>query len=153
MEGNVEKTVDSATEVSVHRIVDLIFNHFGGFTIMAMLVIITYVIYQSHKGHHLDWADLVKAKGTNNVSLTKFLQLIGGITGTWMVVYTTLHDRLTYDLLLVYLAYVGAIDGWSKFVSARYNPRGIIQPEIKEEPSPPVKEDLAKKTSKKKASE
>ncbi len=101
-------------------ILDRIIQNFGGFTILMMAIALLYAVYQSHNHNHLDWVDLVRSKGTHSVSLTKFLQLIGGITGTWMVVYTTLHDKLTYDLLLVYLAYVGAIDGWSKFVSARY---------------------------------
>ena len=102
-------------------LLDKIIQYFGGFTILVVMVVLTSIVYHTHKNNHLDWADLVRSQGTRNVSLTKFLQLVGGITGTWMVVYTTLHDKLTYDLLLVYLAYVGAIDGWSKFVSARYN--------------------------------
>lgn len=100
---------------------DKLFDNFGGLAILVVLCAFMVMLYHSHKAHHLDWLDLIRVKGSNNLSLTKFLQLIGGITGTWMVVYTTLHNRLTYDLLLVYLAYVGAIDGWSKFVSARYN--------------------------------
>jgi hypothetical protein len=100
---------------------DKLFENIGGFTILLLLCSLVYMLYHSHKAHHLDWLDLIRTKGSQNISLTKFLQLVGGITGTWMVVYTTLHNRLTYDLLLVYLAYVGAIDGWSKFISAKYN--------------------------------
>jgi len=97
-----------------------IYNSFGGITIIIILLVFVYVMYKAHHLRQLDWADLVTNNDSIHVSLTKFLQLIGGITGTWMVVYSTLHDKLTYDLLLVYLAYVGAIEGWSKFVSARY---------------------------------
>ena len=78
-------------------------------------------MYRAHIIKHLQWTDLVTLPGSDFVSLTKFLQLVGGITGTWMVVYTTLHEKLTYDLLLVYLAYVGAIEGWSKFIAAKYH--------------------------------
>lgn len=115
----MEKFGKNITEIGF-MLLDRIIQNFGGFTIVAMAIALSYVVYRSHSRNHLDWVDLVRSKGTHAVSLTKFLQLIGGITGTWMVVYTTLHDKLTYDLLLVYLAYVGAIDGWSKFVSARY---------------------------------
>lgn len=96
------------------------FNNFGGITILSITALLLYAMHRAHHIRDLDWTDLVTSKDTSKVSLTKFLQLVGGITGTWMVVYTTLHDKLTYDLLLVYLTYVGAIDGWSKFIAARY---------------------------------
>lgn len=96
-----------------------VYHSFGGITILLLASFLLYVMYQAQHVKRLDWTDLVTAKG-NVISLTKFLQLVGGVTGTWMVIYTTLHDKLTYDLLLVYLTYVGAIEGWSKYVRARF---------------------------------
>lgn len=93
----------------------------GGITILIFVVVLIYIIYKTHTSNTLDWLDLITTKGSNDVSLTKCLQFVGGITGTWIMIYSTLHDKLTYDLLLVYLTYVGAIDGWSKFVMIKYN--------------------------------
>lgn len=121
MENNLLITILGAVMLAFEKTFDKLFENIGGLTILILLCVLGYMLYHSHKAHHLDWLDLIRVKGSHNISLTKFLQLVGGITGTWMVVYTTLHNRLTYDLLLVYLAYVGAIDGWSKFISAKYN--------------------------------
>lgn len=95
-------------------------NQLGGLTILVFAVSLVSIVYKTHTSKTLDWLDLITNKGTNDVSLTKCLQFVGGITGTWIMVYVTLHDKLTYDLLLVYLTYVGAIDGWSKFIMAKY---------------------------------
>ena len=100
---------------------DHIIHNLGGLAIFSIAIGLIIIIYQAHYLDAVNWADLITTKGTNNVSLTKCLQLLGGITGTWVIVYITLHDKLTYDLLLVYLTYVGAIDGWSKYVSARFS--------------------------------
>lgn len=83
---------------------------------------------------HLDWKDMITSKGSNKVSLTKVLQLVGGVTGTWMMVYLTIKGSVSSDFFFTYLAYVGAIEGWSKFVAAKYggssspsgNPQGRL---------------------------
>lgn len=121
--------------------VDKICSHIGadavGFFILIALGIVVFLFYKAHQLGKLDWTDLVTAKGTKIVSLTKFLQLVGGITGTWIMIYQTMHDKLEYDLLLVYLIYVGSIDGWSKFVSAKYS-LPIPQQQIQQEPEKKV---------------
>lgn len=109
-----------------------LYNSFGGIALAVMFVVLAYLMKEAKD---LVWTDLITSKGTDRVSLTKFLQLIGGLTGTWMVVYMTLHNKLTYDILLVYLTYVGAIDGWSKYVAARFNP-GVKMEKVIKKPSP-----------------
>jgi hypothetical protein len=86
---------------------------------MAFMV---YLFWTAHKIGTVDWTDMITSKGSNRVSLTKFLQLCGGITATWIMVYMTLHELLTVEFLFTYLTYVGAIEGWSKYVSMRYTP-------------------------------
>lgn len=112
------------------KIIEGLYNSFGGITLAIMIIVIGYLMKEAKE---LEWTDLVTSKGSHNVSLTEFLQLIGGLTGTWMVIYMTLHNKLTYDILLVYLTYVGAIDGWSKYVSARF---GVKQEKIDKKSSP-----------------
>lgn len=107
------------------------FDIFGVVVIM-LCVLFGYLFIKAHEANKLDWTDLLTSKG-NKVSLTKFLQLVGGVTATWIMVVMTMKDKLTYDLLLIYLTYVGAIEAWSKFVAAKYG--------IKESPGTPGGED------------
>ena len=95
---------------------------------LVILVLITalfYMIWQANKSGHLDWTDMITSR-PGKVSLTKLLQLVGGITATWIMIFTTLKSNLTSELLITYLTYVGAIEGWSKFVAAKY---GIPSPD------------------------
>jgi hypothetical protein len=58
------------------------------------------------------------------VSATKVLQLVGGVVGTWIIVQVTLRGELTWDLFAIYLSYVASIDGFSKFIMAKYGAQG-----------------------------
>jgi hypothetical protein len=100
----------------------------------AMIVITTFAMfvifmlwYETYK-QRLDWRDLITNPATNHVSLTKVLQLVGGVVGTWVMVIVTLHDKLTGEIFFTYLAYVGAIEGWSKFITAKYGATGDMRP-------------------------
>lgn len=84
-----------------------------------LLFVIFMLWYETYK-QTLDWRDLITNPATNRVSLTKLLQLVGGVVGTWIMVFVTLHDKLNTELFFTYLAYVGAIEGWSKFITAKY---------------------------------
>jgi hypothetical protein len=67
----------------------------------------------------LDFADMLTKNG-KTVSLTKVLQLLGGTTATWVIIKLASTGTLGVEMFGVYLAYVGSIEGWSKFVSAKY---------------------------------
>jgi hypothetical protein len=67
----------------------------------------------------LEFADMLTKDG-RTVSLTKVLQLVGGATATWVIIKTTLMGSISMELFLVYLAYVASIEGFSKFISAKY---------------------------------
>jgi hypothetical protein len=86
---------------------------------MLLLLVIFILWYETYK-QRLDWRDLITNPATNRVSLTKLLQLVGGVVGTWIMVVVTLQGKLSPDLFFTYLAYVGAIEGWSKFITAKY---------------------------------
>lgn len=88
--------------------------------IMSVLAIILFLFYRIQRTQKLDFADLITKDG-RSVSLTKVLQLIGGITATWVIIKLTLTGGLTEALFGLYLTYVGAIEGYSKFVAAKYN--------------------------------
>lgn len=91
-----------------------------GVAILCVVLGILYLFYRIQKTEKLDFADMITKNG-KAVSLTKILQLIGGLTATWIMVKLTLTNSLTEGMFGVYLAYVGAIEGYSKFVAAKYN--------------------------------
>lgn len=87
----------------------------------ALLIFGVLVLFwRIQRSEKLDFADMITKDG-RSVSLTKVLQLIGGLTATWVVMKLTLTGGLTESLLGVYLTYVGAIEGYSKFVAAKYS--------------------------------
>lgn len=88
--------------------------------IFALLAAIIFMFYKIQLSEKLDFTDMLTKDG-RAVSLTKVLQLIGGITGTWIMIKLTLTGGLTEALFGLYLTYVGAIEGYSKYVAAKYN--------------------------------
>lgn len=101
------------------------FTVFGStINIMALALIIVVfgillLFYRIQASEKLDFADLITKNGTS-VSLTKVLQLIGGITGTWIVIKLTIVGTLSEAIFGLYLTYVGAVEGYSKYVAAKY---------------------------------
>lgn len=83
-------------------------------------VFLMWVFVRANNSGKLDWTDLVTAKGGNKVSATKLLQLLGGFTATWVVIYQTTTQQLSTELFFAYLLYVASIEGYSKFMAARY---------------------------------
>lgn len=91
--------------------------------IFVALVLLTLgvltLFWRIQSSKKLDFADLITKDG-RSVSLTKVLQLVGGLTATWIMVKMTLTGDLTEGLLGVYLVYIGGVEGYSKFVAAKY---------------------------------
>jgi hypothetical protein len=90
-----------------------------GILIGIILIGVFTLFYRIQTSSKLDFADLITKDG-KSVSLTKMLQLIGGLTATWVMIKLTLTGGLTEALFGLYLTYVGAIEGYSKFVAAKY---------------------------------
>lgn len=91
--------------------------------IVAALAFVLHIISVENKSKDFNWTDMITQtdfSGKRAVSLTKVLQLIGGITATWVIMVYALKQTLSSEMFLTYLTYVGAIEGWSKFVSAKY---------------------------------
>ena len=97
-----------------------------GYSVNAMALVICILIvglivvfWRQQRRQRLDFSDMITKDGTS-VSLTKVLQLVGGITATWIMIKLTLTGGLTEAILGIYLAYVASIEGYSKFISAKY---------------------------------
>jgi hypothetical protein len=87
----------------------------------ALLVIgVLFLFWRIQRTEKLDFADMITKDG-RSVSLTKVLQLIGGLTATWIMIKLTLTSGINEMILGVYLAYVGGVEGYSKFIAAKYN--------------------------------
>lgn len=78
-------------------------------------------LWRDLRRNNLEWAYLITNDG-KRVSSTKVLKLVGGFAGTWIVIHLTLGGALTWNMLMVYLAYVGSVEGFSKFVAAKHKP-------------------------------
>lgn len=94
------------------------------FNIYAAILIVLFAafliaIYRAQRAQRFDWMDMITRDGTK-ISATKILQLVGGIVGTWIVIKLTLQGQLDWDIFGIYLTYVASIDGFSKFMFARY---------------------------------
>ena len=91
-----------------------------GIAIVILLAGVFLLFYRIQKSEKLDFADMITKDG-KVVSLTKVLQLVGGVSATWVIIKLTLTGGLTEAIFGLYLTYVGAIEGYSKFVAAKYN--------------------------------
>ena len=94
--------------------------------VVGLIAVIAYGLIRAHKDPKSDfeWVHLVTDKdvatGTVRASATKILQLVGGITGTYIVIKLTLQNSIEFEIFAAYLAYVASIEGFSKFMLARY---------------------------------
>lgn len=102
---------------------------------IAMILLgVLFLFWRIQRTNKLDFADMITKDG-KTASLTKVLQLIGGLTATWIMIKLTLTGTLTESLFGLYLTYVGAIEGYSKFVAAKY---GYAEKSIKDVSSEPT---------------
>jgi preprotein translocase subunit YajC len=94
------------------------FNIYGAILIVIFSIFLI-AIYRAQRARRFDWMDMITRDGTK-VSATKMLQLIGGIVATFIVIKLTMQGQLNWDIFAIYLAYVASIDGFSKFMLAKY---------------------------------
>lgn len=91
-----------------------------GLAVIMIFVFLAFLFWRIQATGKLDFADLITKDG-RAVSLTKVLQLIGGSISSWVIIKLSLTGGLTEAIFGLYLTYVGAIEGYSKFVAAKYN--------------------------------
>ncbi len=120
-----DTTTLTDTEVAMQQAASMTAEVFGmqvnlmGLAVALAIFGILFLFYRIQKSDKLDFADMITKDGTS-VSLTKVLQLVGGICATWVIIKLTLTGGLTEAIFGLYLTYVGAIEGYSKFVAAKY---------------------------------
>ena len=119
-------TAFASSDVSASQNSALILNIFNYQINLASVLIvlcifgIVYTFWKIQSAKRLDFADMLTKDGSK-VSSTKVLQLVGGIVASWVIIKTGSTGALSAEMFAIYLAYVGSIEGWSKFISAKYN--------------------------------
>ena len=103
----------------------LLTSLFTGADLMSLSIVIMFMSFGVMFWHaqvkgELNWVDMLKKPHTSQISLTKLIQLVGGVVATWIMVKLTINDKITWDLMAIYLAYVASIEGFSKFITAKY---------------------------------
>ena len=104
---------------------NLVKSMFAGLDLMSFTIIIMFLsfvvmFWRAQAKNQLNWIDLIRKPGSPTISLTKVIQLLGAMVATWIMVKMAMADKVSWDLLATYLAYVGSVEGYSKFVSAKY---------------------------------
>lgn len=118
-------TTTTSASAAVQQAASMTADIFGmqvnlmGLAVALVIAGILFLFYRIQKSDKLDFADMITKDG-KAVSLTKVLQLIGGMSATWVIIKLTLTGGLTEAIFGLYLTYVGAIEGYSKFVAAKY---------------------------------
>lgn len=109
------------------------------FLIFGFLFVIFFIAQVRGK---LDFMDLICRGKTPMVSLSKILQLVGGIVSTWVVIKSTIlsEGRISWEIFTAYLAYVGSVEAYGKYITLKnggynqndypggYNRGGYSQP-------------------------
>lgn len=106
-----------------------------GLVAVILLLILFYGLWKlgNSAESSFSWEDLICntdiVTGKKTASVTKILQLTGGVAGTFVVIKLTLTNSLTWDIFVAYLGYVASIDGFSKYLLARYGVQSKDKPE------------------------
>ena len=103
-------------------LIDLFGFQFNLTTIMIVTMMFgaLYIFWKLQSSKKLDFADMLTKDG-QKVSSTKVMQLIGGVAATWVIIKLCLAGTLSEGVFGIYLAFMAGIEGYSKFISAKYN--------------------------------
>lgn len=125
-------TAEKAQLMSEQSMVTLFGFTFNIYAVLLgfMILLVLYAIRHAQKDPASDfnWSDLFtsvdQTSGKRMASATKILQIIGGITGTFIVIKLTFQNNIGFEIFATYLAYVASIEGFSKFMIAKYGAGG-----------------------------
>ena len=107
--------------------------------LIGLIVLLLSFFWRIQRSDKLDFTDMLSMDG-RKVSLSKVLQLIGGLASTWFVVKQGLQGTLGEGIFGIYLTYVGGVEAFSKFMTAKYN---YSETSVRDaQPSPSATEDI-----------
>lgn len=109
---NTNVNLDISTTITSNFVLGVFFT---------LLLIIGYTIYAISKdpSNNWRWRNLI-SDNTGKGSLTRTLQLIGGLTGTFVVIFQTVKSSLSVEIFGIYMAALGVSEAFTKFISVKY---------------------------------
>ena len=90
-------------------------------SILAILTLLVALFWSASK-RGLSCLDLITDKGSGKMSLTKVLNLLGAISGTWVVMRMAVDKSLDPMTFAIFLGYCAGTHAFSTWLSARYRP-------------------------------
>lgn len=88
--------------------------------LLVLLLFITIVIAHTTSKHNFNAYDYLIDPATGKASITKTLQILAGLSSTWIVIRLAVNNNLTVEMFTVYLGALGVSEAWSKWVGAKY---------------------------------
>jgi hypothetical protein len=85
---------------------------------LVIILLLSYIIWQENRApnkfHFIDYFS------DNGVASTpKTLQVLAGVTGTIVIIQSSVADHLTPELFGIYLAALGISEGWSRYITSK----------------------------------
>lgn len=87
--------------------------------IVGIILGLLVMFFRIQVSKKLDFTDIITFDG-RKVSLTKVMQLLGGLAATWIVLKMAAVGTLSSELFGIYLLFIAGIEGYAKYVSAKY---------------------------------
>lgn len=111
------------------------------YSLLALLFTIAcWFIYHLRKDPRANPLDLITTPDTGRLSAAKIGQLVGVVVSSWVVIVAAQDSKLSSELFLVYLAFVGAMDGFGKWLRYKANTPPAAAPVPAEDVAPVSKE-------------
>ena len=89
---------------------------------LLMIMIGMVMIYYFNKNENTPFNayDYLIDPITNKASISRTLQMIAGLTGTWVITIMASNKTLTVDFFSMYLVAMGLSEAFGKFLGAKY---------------------------------
>lgn len=83
------------------------------------ILVILWIVNKASKDPNspVSWDDFIVDPETNKASVYRLGYLFGGMISSWVICSLTLSDRLTGELLLIYLTYLIGGASWSAYLN------------------------------------
>lgn len=89
---------------------------------IAIFSMIASILYLGHRNasSKFDVFDYFIDSATGKASITRTLQVLAGLTATWIVAKQSIANTLTTEMFAIYLAAMGISEAWAKFIGAKF---------------------------------
>lgn len=109
---------------------------------LAVLAFIVIAVWRTMSGENpLEWWHFISSKGADGkdyADIDKLGKVVALFISSWVMMVMTFNSKMDAMMMMTYLAYAGAVGGWSAYLRARTGafPAGAATP--LNVPPPPV---------------